>query len=484
MSSIVLTDLQKNAVKKILLNGSQGLGTVLAFEMGLGKTATVCVAVKKLLENNKERFGKVIIVAPVSVLKFWQDEFVKVGYTGDVCIYHRAFKEEVIPIADCDVAICSYVGAETADLTEFNTIVLDEAHDPLRNGTTKLFKVFRDELSSKPVRIAITGTPINNSAMDLFNLFQWVQPTLFPNKRDFRRFYHLIIKRGLSAKASPEHMTRALSRARGLGKAMKHFIIHHSKEVSGQYSFDVPMAMPQEQQDEYDYITGKHTQVFKKRKKHTLADGDVVFSESHSSDASRLKALKQIQECRSVVAGDNCDVTHLSTFVQEHLDDLLAAGSTAFFFSRLSQMDGCKRLLEGRGISFVEVRGATNPADRAEAVRAHNAGEVQVFLGSETACGVGISLYTLATIVICSPQWNRALTNQISARGSRPQNKNKVIVYNLYANETIEEPMKRVSRLKQRIIDSILGESPIDDAVMRHQAERAKELLSFKRHLE
>ena len=67
--SLQLTELQKNAVKKILLNASQGIGTVLAFEMGLGKTATVCYAIKKLLENSKERFGKVLVVAPVSVLK-------------------------------------------------------------------------------------------------------------------------------------------------------------------------------------------------------------------------------------------------------------------------------------------------------------------------------------------------------------------------------------------------------------------------------
>jgi len=482
--TITLTELQRNAVKKICLNSSQGLGTVLAFEMGLGKTATVCYAIMKLLQNNPERFGKVVIIAPVSVLKFWKDEFPKVGYTGNVCIYHRSFKEGVMSLEDCDVAICSYHGAASANLTPFKSIVVDECHDPCRNGTTKLFKVLRDELSDKQVRIGITGTPINNSAMDLFNLFQWIQPNVFPNKRHFSKFYHLVIKRGLSTKASPAHMTRALSRARGLGNAIKPYIIHHSKEVSGHYSFDVPMALSEEQQQEYDDVTKNHGRVFKKRKKHTLADGDVVYSESHANNGSRLKALKQIQECRGVVSGENCETTHLSTFLTEHLDDLLAAGSTALFFSRLSQMDDCKALLDGRGVQYVEVRGATNASDRSEAVRKHNAGEVKVFLGSESACGVGISLYTLATMVIASPQWNVALTNQISARGSRPQNRNKVVVYKLYADKTIEVPMKRVARLKQRIIDSILGETPVDEAMLRAQAARAKELLRFRRHLE
>ena len=127
---------------------------------GLGKTATVCYALRKLVEKDAERFGKILVVCPLAVLEFWKAEFYNVGFKGKVCIYHSDFAEESIPISECDVAISTYHGVVDADVSLFNSVVLDEAHDPLRNGKTQVFKFFTEQLATKPVRTHLLCLPL------------------------------------------------------------------------------------------------------------------------------------------------------------------------------------------------------------------------------------------------------------------------------------------------------------------------------------
>jgi len=481
MSQIVLTDVQKQSVKFLLGNISRKMGCLLSLEMGMGKTLCCVKAIQKLHQNDKERFGPFLIVAPPSVLGFWKTEFAKLDFEGNVCIYHSSFKDEIIPIADCDVAICSYEGALACQGDTFNTVIIDEVQE-IRNGKTRLFKLFKEKFSKVAGRVGVTGTPISNSLMDIYNIFEFLQPRLLGNKGEFRKNYQLVAKRGLATDAAPDHKSRALRQARRLGERIKSYTIHHYKTAKQHFSFDVPVELTDSQRAAYDDLD--HRPVRKKRRKHTLADGDVVYSESHATPSARMKALKQIGEARGILAGDGCEDTHVSQFLDEHMDDLLALGSTAIFFARLNLMDKTKEFLTNKGVSFVEVQGSTSAKDRTEAIRAHNDGEVKVFLGSESACGSGISLFTLASMVITSPNWSPAVTAQVSARGSRPQNKNKIVVYNIYAPETIDDAIVKTNRLKCRIIASVLGDLPSDDAVMLAQMNRARESLRFKRHLE
>jgi len=320
--------------------------------------------------------------------------------------------------------------------------------------------------------------------MDLYSIFSFLQPGLFGVKRDFRRDFELVVKRGFKADSLGTDLeTMALNRAKMLGRKIDPYTIYKYKDTSQHFSFDLDCEMPAEQIDEYESVTGLHTRVFKKRKKIPLPGGGSVVQETHTNEASRLKALKQIAEARGVLAGNNVAKTHIDSFVDDHLDDLLQLGPTAFFFNRLNQMDTMKSLLDSKGISYVEIRGSTSPSDRQVAIAAHNAGKAKVFLGSETACATGISLYTLASIVICSPNWCPANTLQISARGSRPQNKNKIVVLNLFVSDTIEDAIVRTNRLKRRIIDAVFGAKGPDAAQTAQIADKTRDMLRYKRKL-
>ena len=477
MSIVTLTEIQKNAVIRIKSTKT----IILALEMGLGKTMTVCQSIKEILDYGQDI--KFLVVCPCSVLGFWRDEFAKVGFNRGVSIYHSTFSD-CLPLEDTSVAICSYDACCKYDLRPFGGLVLDEAHDPLRNGRTRLYNTLVRNTDHLDYKIAITGTPMTNSALDIKHMFDWIKPGHLGSKKEFNREYNLYINRGFMPHAEPEHYQMAIEKAKILGDVIAHYLIYERKIDVGQTSFDMPLTLPEKQRNEYDEIVSNHTQSFKKQK--IIKIGNETFTTAeYAHEGQRLKTLKQISEARGCVAGDGLAETHVSLFIETHLEDLLKRGPTAFFFSRLSQIDDTAAILDRLGIEYVQIRGNTPPEERSRSISAINTGKAKVFLGSEMACGCGISL-SVANIIITGPNWTPTMTNQIACRGSRQSNpfNGDVLVFNIYAENTIEDAIKTVAKRKSAIIAAVLGKPNHDQDELRAKKDVAMRLLRHKRHLE
>jgi SNF2 family DNA or RNA helicase len=108
-------------------------------------------------------------------------------------------------------------------------------------------------------------------------------------------------------------------------------------------------------------------------------------------------------------------------------------------------LDLIRPRLEAVGIRFVELRGDTH--DRAEPVRAFEAGEVPLFLISLKAGGRGLNLVSADTVIHYDPWWNPAVEDQASDRAHRIGQTKSVFVYKLIASDTVEE---RILALQQR----------------------------------
>ena len=181
------------------------MGGILADDMGLGKTlqalALICHA--RLACPEQPPF---LVVAPTSVVSNWSSEAAR--FAPDlrvVCITESASKRgapSAETVAAADLVITSYalLRIDNDKLTEldWSGLLLDEAQF-VKNHRAKTYQCARR--IAAPFKLAITGTPLENSLMDLWALLSITAPGLFPDPDRFSEYYRRPIERNKDAGA-------------------------------------------------------------------------------------------------------------------------------------------------------------------------------------------------------------------------------------------------------------------------------------------
>ncbi|KPM35457.1 hypothetical protein AK830_g11120 [Neonectria ditissima] len=182
---------------------SQGMSGILADEMGLGKTVQTIALIAHLRE--KENYlGPHLIVAPLSTLSNWMDEFHKWTPSIPVIMYHgnKAQREEIFktkmmrhlktgrPTDRFPVVCTSYemVLNDRHNLSRINWefIIIDEGHR-MKNAEAKLFQQLRQ--FSSATRLLITGTPLQNNLKELWSLLHFLLPNIFTDWEAFESWF-------------------------------------------------------------------------------------------------------------------------------------------------------------------------------------------------------------------------------------------------------------------------------------------------------
>jgi len=183
-TNIVLRDFQLTAVQKLCDNEKDhNIGSVLAFDMGLGKTLTFASFLLRQREVENPSAPDLIIV-PLCVLGQWKKEILRIDSTSDIFIYHGP--KRVNDLKNClkfpDIIICTYHCLVTRELEcyEWNRIVLDEAHT-IRNGIANEFRNLPKRVigayalkEKSKFRHCITGTPYNNNTNNVLSLMKFI----------------------------------------------------------------------------------------------------------------------------------------------------------------------------------------------------------------------------------------------------------------------------------------------------------------------
>ncbi|KAI2625219.1 SNF2 family N-terminal domain-containing protein [Xylaria nigripes] len=171
----------------------QGMSGILADEMGLGKTIQV-ISLVALLREQEEYFGPHLVIAPLSTLSNWQDEFQKWTPSIPFILYHGTIEERqqifrnIIakhyqkgkPTVKFPVVCTSYemVLRDHSALSKIDWafIVVDEGHR-MKNADAKLFRELQQFKSA--TRLLITGTPLQNNLKELWSLLHFLMPDTF-----------------------------------------------------------------------------------------------------------------------------------------------------------------------------------------------------------------------------------------------------------------------------------------------------------------
>ena len=423
-----------------------GLGAVLADDMGLGKTVQALAWIEWMRERDPKG-GPVLVVCPASVVHNWQRESER--FTPDLRVLvlesgeaRHALRREV---PHHDLVVTNYALLRR-DLEHWRSIplraaILDEAQN-IKNPSTAMSRAVRD-LDAKH-RLALTGTPIENRALDLWSIMQFVNPGHLGPRAAFVARY--------DRPDSPAYARRLLA------ARLRPVMLRRLKE-------DVAPDLPDriEEHRECELTPGQRKLYLAE----LLRGRETVGRLAESPDGllrhkiEVLAALTRLRQicCHPALAGGRDELgSGKFTALFEILEPLLAEGRKVLVFSQFVKcLDLLGADMKRRGMRYHVLTGATTR--REQVVGAFESDpEPCVFLISLKAGGTGLNLTAAQYVVLFDPWWNPAVEAQAIDRTHRIGQTRTVIAYRMLAAGTIEEKIWELQRRKQALIADVLGE--------------------------
>jgi|GEM_PF-402374 len=423
---------------------SYGFGGILADDMGLGKTIQVLSLLKRVSES-EDRSLSTLVIAPRSVLQNWKAEAGKFVPDLKVDIHHgteRAEKKDELP--DCDILLTTYAtmrnDIDILSAKEFDYAILDESHT-VRNPESKTFRALR-KINAKN-RLCMTGTPVQNTTMDLWSQFEFLNPGLLGNKSSFRTRW-----------VKPVEEKNDTLAEELLHKMVSPFILRRTK---GQVATDLPpltstlVECPMEtvQQTLYEKYRKTYYELVNK----TLdTDG---LQKARFTVLEGLLRLRQICCSPRLIDGETAPSAKITRFM-ELASELISEGHRALVFS---QFVGFLKQIENEvkqaGWSYEYLDGQTN--DRQERVDRFQEDESKkLFLISLKAGGEGLNLTGADYVFIMDPWWNPAAERQAMDRTHRIGQKESVFVYRFMTPGSVEEKILRLQDRKRELAEKLV----------------------------
>jgi superfamily II DNA or RNA helicase len=419
------------------LMGSK-LGAFLADDMGLGKTAQTIAHIT--VEHASGRMQHpALIVVPTSLITNWTSELHKFAPSLKVAVLHgmdRHKKREQLDKFNVVVTTYTVLTRDILEMKEFDwhIVVLDEAQ-AIKTPDAKATKAVC-QLDARQ-RICLSGTPIENNLEELWSQFAFLMPGLLGDRRGFAKRFRTPIEK------NADQLRRIQ-----LARRIKPFIMRRKKsevatELPPKHTILRRITLAPDQRELYETIrVTMYEKVREQVAERSLAQSRIVVLDAllklrQACCDPRLVKLRSAREIENSSKLDD---------LLEMMNEMIPEGRRILLFSQFTSMlDLIKpRLLEAN-IPFVELRGDTS--DRAEPVRAFEAGEVPLFLISLKAGGRGLNLVSADTVIHYDPWWNPAVEDQASDRAHRIGQTKSVFVYKMIAADTVEE---RILELQQR----------------------------------
>ena len=433
------------------------LGGILADDMGLGKTLQ-CLA---LISHARQRCGPIpgdpaagpfLIVAPTSVVGNWAAEAARfapdlrvVPVPATVARLGKGLGELA---AGADAIVTSYalLRIDFAAYAEvaWSGLLLDEAQQA-KNRQSKVYQCARR--LAAPVKIAITGTPLENNVMELWSLLSITAPGLFPNPDRFRDYY-----------ARPVERQGDRERLAQLQRRIRPLVLRRTKD---QVAAELPAK--QEQVLEVE-LHPQHRKVYQTRLQRERQKVLGLIGDMNANRFTIFRSLTLLRQL-SLHAGlvDEAHASLASAKIDAllgQLQEVTNGGHRALVFSQFTGFLGkVRERLEAEGIPYCYLDGSTR--DRAAVVRRFKDGTDPVFLISLKAGGFGLNLTEADYCFLLDPWWNPATEAQAVDRTHRIGQTRSVMVYRLVAKDTIEEKVMALKARKARLFSSVLDDGNV-----------------------
>jgi len=309
----------------------------------------------------------------------------------------------------------------------------------IKNPKAQNTKVIK-EINAK-VKFALTGTPIENTIVELWSIFDFIMPGYLFDESSFKEKF----------------MHRDEDELEELKILINPFILRRLKR-------DVISELPEKiEKKYYVQMTSDQRLAYKnymKDVKLSIKNGE----EDKVTIFSYLTRLRQICLDPSLVDENyNGKNGKINTAI-DIIEDIIESKYKILVFSQFtSVLKKLRKELIERGIESKYLDGTTVAKERISLVNEFNESkEAQVFLISLKAGGTGLNLTSAKFVMHMDPWWNPSIEDQATDRAHRIGQKNIVEVIKLIAKDTIEENIIKLQEDKREIINSVISDDSLN----------------------
>lgn len=427
-------------------NARLGFGSLIADDMGLGKTLQVIATLARLREENTIGLdAKALIVVPTTLLTNWQNELQKFAPNLRAHVYHGPTRT-LAPLAEADLLLTTYgVLRGEVDALNKNTwavAIIDEAQN-IKNVETAQTKAVKKIKS--PLRIAMTGTPVENRLSEYFSIFDFANHGLLGNLKKFTDDF-----------ARPIELERNQSALQSFQKITAPFLLRRLKTDKSIIS-DLPDKI---ETNQYCTLTPEQVGLYENVVQTSLSaiEGrDETGIERQGLVLKMLTALKQVcnhpahylkkQKADPALSGK-------TQMLLDLLDLILENGEKTLIFTQYQEMGDLLLpvLKEKLGIEAQFLHGGCSRKQRDEMVEHFQKNHAaRVLLLSLKAGGTGLNLTAAANVIHYDLWWNPAVEAQATDRAFRIGQQRNVQVHRFITQGTLEEKIDAMIQKKKEL---------------------------------
>lgn len=421
------------------------LGGCLADDMGLGKTIQTLALLVYQKEMGAE--GSSLLVVPTSLVYNWELEAKKFAPSLNIFIHAGSFRtKNVSQFTNQDLIITTYgtlrQDAEFLHNHYFNYVILDESQ-AIKNPTS----ITTHEVSRLRARnrLILTGTPVENTTLDLWSQMNFVNPGLLGTLGFFKKEFLIPIEKNHDDK-----------RIKKLHSIIKPFILRRQKsqvatELPDKVENIVYTHMTEHQEKEYEKAKSFY------RNKILEEVDEKGPNNSRILLLQGLIRLRQLANHPGMVESDYKGGSGKMEDVLEMLDNAIRERHKVLVFSQfVKHLDLLRTELDKLGTTYAYLDGATR--DRREQVEFfQNNPDVPLFLISLKAGGTGLNLTAADYVFILDPWWNPAAEAQAVDRAHRIGQKNTVFTYKFITKNTLEEKILVLQQNKKKLASDLIA---------------------------
>jgi SNF2 family DNA or RNA helicase len=466
-------------------------GLCLADDMGLGKTIQIIALLQHFKQNYGEELNSVLVICPTSVLYNWKREINKFGPDLAVEMHHgpnriKDPKNIGTYLQEYQIILTSYGTIRNdVDLLKtlpFSGVIVDESQNMKNYEAQQTQAIY--QLQSQ-YRICLSGTPIENRLMELWTLFNFLNPGLLGSRKEFQEEFVIPIERF--------HNKEAIEKLKTI---ISPFILRRVKTDKSVIS-DLP-----EKNEMKIYVELSETQL--KLYKELVNDILNKFESGESKEQgksililSMLTKLKQIcnhpyqylhKKLTYEILKENYD-----SFISQSpklerlldmLDEVIDKNEKAIIFTQFTQMgDILETILQYKYDFPILYFHGSVPAEKrktiVESFQSDSIGSPPILILSLKAGGTGLNLTGANTVFHIDRWWNPAVERQATDRAYRIGQTEPVNVYKFITIDTIEEKIDKLIQEKKELADAVIasGESWISEL----SDEKIKDLISISK---
>lgn len=443
------------------LFNQKACGCLMADDMGLGKTLQLLYFIdwhsRKYSNHNPY-----LIVAPVSLLENWENEYhrffseprLNISVLSAREVPRKIDKNMIQKMQSMDIILTNYESLRISQLNfcavDFDIIVLDEAQRIKSPGTmvTNAAKALKGRF-----KVAMTGTPVENSLLDLWCIMDFCVPGLLGNAKSFAAKYQNPLKKedtDLLALGNEIHDTLGLYFMRRLKQDA-------AKDLPEKHVFKESRQMPEVQKNIYKHVVNQYVIGAQPNMLLTLMDIKQVSEHPYLYDSTLMDH-------------DDEDVINSSARLQvtiAFVDRIKDRNEKVIVFA---ERKDTQRMLqhiffEKYGIVCKIINGDTppfvSPLFSNKQSRQSSIDEFQavdgfsIIIMSPVAAGMGLNVTAANNVIHYSRHWNPAKENQATDRAYRIGQTKDVYVYYPLAvcsefrsfDETLDDLLNRKTSL-------------------------------------